>query len=156
MLSDSKLLSLYAQESSQEAFAELVQRHIDFVYAAALRQAGSTARAEDVTQAVFTDLAKKASLLAKRNDLLGWLHTSTHYAATSIRRREARREAREQKANMIQELAATPEDHADWESLKPVLDEVLRELSERDQEAILLRYFKQRSFGEIAYYARAV
>jgi len=149
MSSDPELLRRYLRESSQEAFAELVRRHINFVYAAALRQAGSPSRAEDVTQAVFTDLAKKAAQLATRNDLVGWLHTSTHYAATSIRRSEARREARELKAHMIKELAATPEENANWQELGPVLDEVLRSLSERDREAILLRYFKQQSFEEI-------
>lgn len=149
MLSDPELLRSYIRESSQEAFAELVQRHIDFVYAAALRQAGSNARAEDVTQAVFTDLAKKAAQLSTRSDIVGWLHTSTHYAATSIRRSEARREARELKAHMIEELASTPEENANWQELRPVLDEALRSLSERDREAILLRYFKQRSFEEI-------
>jgi RNA polymerase sigma factor (sigma-70 family) len=149
MLGDPELLHRYAQDSSQEAFAELVRRHIDFVYATALRQTGSAARAEDVTQAVFTDLARKARALAERRELVGWLHTSTHYAATMIRRSEARRQLREQKAEAMQALLPSPNTGIDWETLRPMLDDALHALGERDREAVLLRFFKQRSFGEI-------
>jgi RNA polymerase sigma factor (sigma-70 family) len=149
ILGDSDLLRRYAQDSSQEAFAEIVRRHIDFVYAAALRQAGSAARAEDVTQAVFTDLARKARTLTGRRELVGWLHTSAHYAATMIRRSEARRQLREQKAQTMQEILHTPDSGIDWETLRPLLDDALLALGERDREAVLLRFFKQRSFGEI-------
>lgn len=149
MLGDPELLQRYAQDSSQEAFAELVRRHIDFVYATALRQAGSAARAEDVTQAVFTDLARKARALTERRELVGWLHTSTQYAATMIRRSEARRQLREQKAQAMQEIVHHSGPGLDWAKLRPMLDDALHALGERDREAVLLRYFKQRSFGEI-------
>src|SRR5262245_46716038 len=99
MPGDALLLRRYVRENAQDAFAELVRRHIDFVYATALRQAGSPARAEDVTQAVFTDLARKARLLADRDELAGWLHTSARYAAASLRRQEARRQMREEQAH---------------------------------------------------------
>ncbi|MFT3869655.1 MAG: sigma-70 family RNA polymerase sigma factor [Nibricoccus sp.] len=149
MSSDPELLRRYTHESSQEAFTELVQRHIDFVYATALRQAGSDARAKDVTQAVFTDLAKKAAQLAARNDLVGWLHTSTRYAVATLRRSEARREEREQKAHPMHDDFSTTHDQIDWDKLRPLLDDALHALGERDREAILLRYFKQCSFSEI-------
>ncbi|MFT3783896.1 MAG: sigma-70 family RNA polymerase sigma factor [Nibricoccus sp.] len=149
MLSDSELLQRFTQEASQEAFRDLVTRHIDFVYATALRQAGSDARAKDIAQEVFTSLAKKARSLIGRGDLVGWLHTSTCYAAATLRRSEARREQREQKAQAMQENLQPANDPLDWDKLRPLLDDALHELSESDREAILLRYFKQRSFGEI-------
>src|SRR5687767_9507186 len=79
---DSELLALYAETASEEAFSELVRRHLDLVYSAALRQVnGDTHLAQDVAQTVFTDLARKAAALSQRPVLTGWLYTSTHFAA---------------------------------------------------------------------------
>lgn len=149
MPGDAPLLRRYVRESSQEAFAELVHRHIDFVYATALRQAGSPARAEDVTQAVFTDLARKARRLLDRDELAGWLHTSARYAAASLRRQESRRQAREEQAHVIQQLGPDASAALDWPRLQPILDEALGELGDRERDAVLLRFFKQRSFAEV-------
>ena len=85
MSDDSELLRRYAEARSQDAFAELVQRHLTLVYSTALRQAGGDAHlAQDVTQMVFTDLARKAAALARRPVLAGWLHTSTRFAAAKV------------------------------------------------------------------------
>jgi len=66
-----------------------------------------------------------------------------------VRRSEARRQLREQKAETIQALLHTPDTGIDWEKLRPLLDDALQALGERDREAVLLRYFEQRSFGEV-------
>lgn len=96
---DSELLSLYAETGSEEAFAEVVRRHVDLVYSAALRQVnGDSHLAHDVAQAVFTDLARKATALCKREVLTGWLYTSTHFAAAKAVRAERRRRTHEQEA----------------------------------------------------------
>src|SRR5471032_665361 len=80
---DPELLRRYADEKSEEAFAELVRRHLNLVYSVALRQvAGDTHLAEDVAQNVFTALARKAAALAGRPALSGWLYRSTHFAAS--------------------------------------------------------------------------
>lgn len=100
MTDDAELLRRYAENCDEEAFAELTQRHLSLVYYAALRQCGGDShRAEDVTQAVFTDLARKAKKLSLRPVLAGWLYTSTRYAAAQAVRGEARRQAREQIAH---------------------------------------------------------
>jgi RNA polymerase sigma factor (sigma-70 family) len=148
MTDDTELLRLYAETSSEEAFAELVRRHVGFVYAAALRQARNPHRAEDVTQVVFTALARKAGALCRRKELVGWLHTSVHYAAIDMVRKEARREAREREAHMIRETSGHSENAVDWEKLDPVLDAALQDLGEADRSAILLRFFKNHSFAE--------
>ncbi len=152
MLEDAELLRRYAGEKSDEAFAELVRRHLGLVYHAALRQCGGDAhRAEDVAQAVFTDLAHKAAKLAHRPVLAGWLYTSTRYAASQAVRGEARRQAREQEAHVMNELLGSTGDEsaADWERLRPVIDDALCALSERDREAVLLRFFESRPFAEV-------
>src|SRR6266511_3993857 len=61
VMNDFELLRCYAEDRSEAAFAELVKRYIDFVYSAAFRQVGGDAHlADDVTQSVFVDLARKA------------------------------------------------------------------------------------------------
>lgn len=97
---DIELLRRYVFERSEAAFADLVRQHIALVYSAALRQTnGDAPLAQDVTQVVFTDLARKAARLTRHTSLAGWLYTSTRYAAASLRRAEQRRSAREQEAH---------------------------------------------------------
>src|SRR5450631_3870126 len=96
MTPDPDLLRQFAQTNSEAAFAELVKRHVNLVYSAALRQVNGDAHsANDVAQMVFTDLARKADSLAHRESLTGWLYTSAHFAATKMVRGENRRRDRE-------------------------------------------------------------
>ena len=96
MIEDSTLLRRYVDDRSEAAFAELVRRRVNLVYAVALRQvAGDTQLAEDVTQKVFVDLARKARALADRPVLSGWLYRSAQFAASDIVRSERRRRSRE-------------------------------------------------------------
>jgi RNA polymerase sigma factor (sigma-70 family) len=150
MSDDAELLRRYAEENSEEAFTEVVRRHLGLVYHAALRQTGGDAhRAEDATQAVFTDLARKARTLARRPSLVGWLYTSTRYAALHAVRTERRRQAREQEVHAMNELLGDSEPAVDWERLRPVIDDALHALNERDREAVLLRFFEGRSFADV-------
>lgn len=150
MTDDTELLRQYAHERSEAAFAELVRRHVDLVYSAALRQTwGDHHRAEEVTQMVFTDLARKASALARHPVLPAWLHRSSHLAALDLRRREGRRSRYERAAGAEAAVPQAPADALNWEAVGPVLDEALNELDERDRQAILLRYFGNRPFGEV-------
>ena len=149
MTPDSELLRRYAGTKSEEAFAELVRRHVNLVYSAALRQVNGDAHlAQDVAQTVFTDLARKAASLSRRETLTGWLYTSAHFAAAKIVRTENRR--REPRGKIYARTHSTksaPE--LDWEKLRPTLDDAMHELKEADREAILLRYFENRAFAEI-------
>ena len=161
MTPDSELLRQFARTNSEAAFAELVKRHVNLVYSAALRQVnGDVHSAKDVAQMVFTDLARKADSLARGRDasspLTGWLYTSAHFAAAKIVRGENRRRDREEKfmrepANDsgagFQPAEFAPE--ADWEQLRPSLDAAMHELKESDREALLLRYFENRQFAEV-------
>ncbi|MBI5381781.1 MAG: sigma-70 family RNA polymerase sigma factor [Opitutae bacterium] len=149
MSNDAELLRRYAVEGDDDAFTELVRRHIDFVHAAALRQTHDPHRAKDVTQLVFSDLARKAGALSRRTELVGWLFTSARYASLKVLRTEARRVRREQEAHMAEQLNGAAESGTNWAELRPVLDKALSELNTRDRDAILLRFFQDRSLAEV-------
>ena len=150
MADDSELLRRYVGTRDEAAFAELVRRYLNLVYFAALRQVGGDAhRAEDVTQNVFTLLARKASALTRHQTLAGWLHTTTRFAASEALRTERRRLAREQEAHTMHELSTDPAANADWEQLRPVIDEALNDLGDADREAVLLRFFANLPFAEM-------
>jgi RNA polymerase sigma factor (sigma-70 family) len=150
MIEDAELLRRYVQDDSEESFAELVRRHVNLVHSAALRQMnGDLQLAQDVTQHVFSDLARKAPTLLQRPVLSGWLFVSTRFAAAKLVRRECRRRAREQDAHMIDTLLNEAGGGPEWERVRPVIDEALAELSEMDREAILLRFFEGRNFAEV-------
>ena len=149
MIEDTELLRRYAEDDAEDAFAELVRRRIGLVYGVALRRTrGDAQGAQDATQKVFADLARKAAALSRRPVLAGWLYRSAQFAAADIMRAERRRHARQQEAIRMQEIerqAAEP----NWDEIRPVLDEHLTQMDERDRDAVLLRFFDGRPFAEI-------
>jgi RNA polymerase sigma factor (sigma-70 family) len=150
MMDDLELLRRHAELRDETAFAELVRRHIDFVYHAALRRVGGdTHLAQDVTQQVFVVLAREARTVARRPVLVGWLFGTTRNIAAQLVRTERRRREREQEAQIMRELLLPETSEMDWTKLQPVLDGALDALREHDREAVLLRFFEQKSFAEI-------
>ncbi|MGA2176676.1 MAG: sigma-70 family RNA polymerase sigma factor [Verrucomicrobiota bacterium] len=149
--SDAQLLREYAVENSEPAFGDVVHRHADLVYSAALRQAGSPDLAAEIAQSVFIDLARKAGSLAGRMrenaSLAGWLYRATRYAALNLLRQERRRHARERQ--VMQELDSTSETSPDWNRVSPLLDEALSTLDEPERDALLLRFFKNQDFRAV-------
>jgi RNA polymerase sigma factor (sigma-70 family) len=144
-MSDSELLERYVRDRDQAAFAELTRRHLDLVFAAARRHLnGDTHLAEDVTQQVFVDLATKARSLVGHPCLTGWLYGATRFAALNTVRQEQRRVTREQTASM--HTTHSP----DWERVRPLIDDALATLEERDRQFVLLRFFEQCPLGAIA------
>ena len=128
MRDDAQLLQDYYGRKSEAAFAELVGRHIDLVHSAALRLVhGDLHLAEDVTQDVFADLARKAGSLRGHQSLAGWLYTATRFAAAKKVRSEQRRRAREQES---QAMETTNSPDPDWDRLQPHLEDAMHELSD--------------------------
>src|SRR5882672_2864617 len=148
MTETQKLLADYAKTGSETAFRELAGRYVDLVYSAAVRLVdGDTHLAEDVTQTVFVDLARKAGALSSKVMLGGWLHRHTCYAASMAMRSERRRQNRERQAVEMNE--GNPE--SSFAEAAPLLDETINELNEEDRAAIVLRFFEQwdlRAVGE--------
>ena len=143
---DLDLLGQFTGEQSQEAFTALVTRHLGLVYSAALRQVRSPHLAEEVCQAVFTNLACNAARLKPNTILTAWLYQVACHAAVDVVRREARRQAREQ---IAVQMSATPDQPADWSHIEPLLDEALKSLEDQDRAAVLLRYFENKSLREV-------
>jgi RNA polymerase sigma factor (sigma-70 family) len=147
-IDDLELLRRYAAGKSQAAFAELVRRRIGLVYSVARRQVGGDiGLAQDVTQAVFRELASKASSLLDRPALSGWLYRATQSAAVEAVRTERRRRAQE--AQTVSEPGLGPHESTDWEQLRPLLDDAMSELSDEDRDALAVRFFEGRSFAEV-------
>lgn len=147
-LTDQQLLCAYAENRSDTAFAEVVQRHVDLVYSAALRMVCDAHAAKDVTQGVFVLLAEQARQLSDRPTLAGWLHCTARNLAAKTVRSDVRRRAREQEAAVMNELLSAAPD-TNWEDIAPHLDEGLGELNELDREALLLRYFKNQDLRTV-------
>jgi RNA polymerase sigma factor (sigma-70 family) len=143
---DLQLLARYTGQHAEDAFAELVRRHLDLVFSAALRQVRSPQLAEEVAQSAFTDLARQARRLAPDTILTAWLYQVTRRTAIDVVRRESRRQLREQVAC---ELNAMNTAAADWTQIEPLLDEAMHALEETDRTAVLLRYFENKSLREV-------
>lgn len=149
MHSDSELLRRYVDDKSDTAFAELVARYINLVYATALRQTNNDHhRASDIVQMVFTTLANKSPSLVNHPLLAGWLYRTTQYLALKAKRVERRRATREQKAHAMEDTQA-PTDSPGWEEIRPVIDWAMHGLGDRDREIMLRRYFSGQAFVEI-------
>ena len=146
---DIDLLQDYRRNASEEAFAELVQRHVSLVYSTALRHTGIPAHAEEIAQAVFVILARKAGALRPDTVLEAWLYETTRLTSLSFLRGERRRQFREQEAYMQSTLHESTGDST-WNQIAPQLDEAMARLGKKDREAVVLRFFKEKNLREVA------
>ena len=146
-LNDHELLAEFARTGSETAFAAIAARHVNLVYSAALRFAGNPHHAEEITQAVFIILARKAVQLSPRTVLSGWLYQTARLMAANFVKGEIRRQRREQEAYMQSTL--TDPEPAAWEQIAPLLDEAMGRLGETDRNAVVLRFFENKTAAEV-------
>ena len=147
-VSDARLLEQFARNGSEEAFAALVQRHIALVHSVALRHTANAQHAQDITQAVFVILARKAGTLGRKTVLPGWLYHTARLTAANLQRAETSRVRREQEAFMQSQLEESVND-ALWRELSPRLDEAMAGLGASERDALVLRYFQNKSMAEV-------
>ncbi len=144
---DSAQLRQYAENNSDEAFAALVTRHVNLVYSVALRHVGNPQNAEEITQAVFIILAKKAAQLRHAQALSSWLFQTTRLTANNFVRSEARRYRREEEAYMQSVLDESGTEV--WPRIAPLLDTAVAGLREKERQAIVLRFYEGRNLREV-------
>lgn len=145
---DAELLARFAQSESEEAFAELVRRHIHLVHSVALRSTANSHQAQEITQAVFVILARKARSLGRNTVLSGWLYHTARLTTANFQRAELRRVRREQEAFMQSTAEETSNERA-WEELSPLLDDAMARLRASDRDALVLRYFENKTLPEV-------
>jgi RNA polymerase sigma factor (sigma-70 family) len=150
MSNDTELLRRYVEERAEGPFTELVREHLNLVYSAALRKMnGDGALAEDVSQAVFTELARKAPRLLGHPSLAGWLYTTVRHVAANWRRADQHRRRREEEAHSMNQLLSEDSPNEVWQQVRPVLDDALYELNAADREAVVLRFLEDRPLREV-------
>jgi RNA polymerase sigma factor (sigma-70 family) len=154
---DLALVREFAATGSEVAFQALVARHLDAVYSAALRRVGGDdALAQDIAQAVFIILARKAGALGPETILAGWLQRTTRHAAADALKRQRRQQLRDHQAYMEANLnppdpaPSDPAASAVWQQISPHLEAALDRLGETDHNAVVLRFFEDKTFPEIA------
>jgi RNA polymerase sigma factor (sigma-70 family) len=148
MNEDADLLRRYT-EGSEEAFGELVRRHVDLVYGAALRRTNDAHLSADVAQHVFIALARHARTLKPGTVLAAWLHTATRNAAIKLMISEQRRRTRETEALALESQNAATHSSLEWEQLRPLIDSAIDTLPENDRASLVLRFFEGWTFSEI-------
>ena len=154
---DYDLLRSYVERRDDAAFAELVERHVNMVYAAAVRQVGRNGMADDVVQAVFILLERKAPGMDRGLVMAAWLHKATRFAALNAMKNERRRRQHEQSASALaiaemnrQRARSVTNANAEWAEGTILLDEGIHQLGTADRAAIVLRYLERRPFAEVA------
>jgi RNA polymerase sigma factor (sigma-70 family) len=147
-LDDIDLLRQYTENNSEEAFGAIVARHINKVYSVALRHTGNAHQAEEITQAVFVILAKKAAGLRQGVILSGWLYETARLTSITFLRSEIRRARREQEAYM-QNILNEPALDETWKQIAPLLDAAMANLNKTDRHAVVLRFFDGKSIKEV-------
>ncbi len=145
IMDDHELLREYATIRSQDAFRQLVERHLGMVYAAAQRMVRDCHLAEEVAQAVFTTLARKAGAIRGSQSVGGWLYNTTRHLAMHAVRTEERRRQREEAALTMQSINSA----SDADRINDHLEPAMAELEANDRDALVLRYLENRSWREV-------
>lgn len=149
---DGELLAAFCEAGAPWAFDELRQRHGSLVYSTARREVGDSDMAEDVAQAVFLLLIRKAPQMRSSRSIAGWLFQTARLTARNAKQQEARRQRREQEAQQMQHSQALEQRGAEemWASIEPFLHDALGALSDKERQAVLLRLFENRPAPEVA------
>src|SRR5689334_4231774 len=145
-MNGTELLAEFRERRSEDAFRELVRRYTNLVFAAAKRRVSNASLAGEITQIVFIRLAKAAPKIRTDAELAAWLHRTTVHASIDLWRSENRRRTREQHAVAMQ---TDPNETVPWNDLAPVLDDAVNDLNDADRQAVVLRFFDDKSMRDV-------
>ncbi|MES2921741.1 MAG: sigma-70 family RNA polymerase sigma factor, partial [Verrucomicrobiota bacterium] len=148
--SDAELLAEWLGHHREPAFHALVARYAGLVHMAAKRTCGDETIAAEASQLVFILLARKAKSLASRSSLAGWLHLTAVMQTKNIVRQNRRENHKRQLLLSAMENESHNHSGDSWREMQPVLDDALAALSEKDREALLLRFYRSLGIQEIA------
>jgi len=150
---DAALLADFARNESPDAFRALVERHTEMVYNTCLRKLrGNRGLAQEATQTVFILLARKARQLHSCRNLGYWLYRAANLTVMNMLRQEVRRERREELAMQDVEQVTQPAEVGGdiWQDLREHLDDAVRALPWKQQQAVIMHYFQGKAADEIA------
>lgn len=145
---DHDLLQQFVRTNSESAFTTLVERYVNMVYSTALRFTSNAHHAQEITQVVFIVFARKAGKLSAQTILSGWLYETARLTSSNFIKANIRRQQREQEMYM-QSMPSHSEKQA-WDQIKPLLDQAMGDLGEFDRNAVIMRYFENKTAQEIA------
>lgn len=154
-MNDRECLTTFAKTSDETAFRLLTEKYAGLVYGCALRKTGDRALAEEVTQNVFTALARKAPALKHSTSLAAWLHRAAVLESLAIARAERRHRQRvkalsSQPAEVMEQNTDSPDAVVERAEVESHLDDALLQLRDSDRQAVLMRFFRELSYREIA------
>ncbi|MCX6865444.1 MAG: RNA polymerase sigma factor [Verrucomicrobia bacterium] len=148
--SDSELLAAWVAHRRESAFGSLVARYATLVHMAAKRTCGDDSLAADASQLVFIQLAQKAQSLTTHPTLAGWLHVTAVMKTRDLIDKAQRESRKRSHFSAAMETRTHSQTTDAWLEIQPVLDDALAALSDKDREALLLRFYRSLSIREIA------
>jgi RNA polymerase sigma factor (sigma-70 family) len=147
-LTDGQLLGRFVTERDEAAFEVLVWRHGPMVLALGQRVLHNPHDAEDVLQATFLTLVRKAGSIGKGEALGSWLYKVAYRTALRVRARTTRMIAA---SGPVEDVpAAEGPDETIWRELRPLLDAAIQRLPEKYRSALVLCDLQGKSYREAA------
>jgi RNA polymerase sigma factor (sigma-70 family) len=143
---DAELLERFVRAGDEIAFAELVRRHGPLVLGVCRRSLQCVHDAEDVFQATFLLLARKARSIRKKKSVASWLYGVARRLAWQMKKQSARRNERERQA--VVAAPVSPSANAAWQELRAILDEELTRLPDKQRTPLLLCYLEGKTQDE--------
>jgi RNA polymerase sigma factor (sigma-70 family) len=149
---DGQLLERFTATGEEAAFAALLRRHGPMVLGVGRRVLGQVQDAEDVLQATFLLLVRKAGSIRRGEALGGWLHSVAFRLAVKAQGQKHMRRKRENQAAAQRlpgaDAARLPGFDVAWRELLAVLDEELGRLPERYRGPLVLCYLEGKTQEE--------